>query len=199
MTETGIEGGVHWVKDRETGEVLNIEWDEDYRAEILAFYDRQCAHPETEVRRVKVANGSIQVRSCCTVCGTRVGNAQKQEDAAWVASLPIQDASEEATYANRRADEKYEIAMRHAARQRAERGEFTKFYQEYLASEGWAAIRQKVIRRCGNLCEGCGDQPVEHVHHMTYAHLGHEFLFELLGLCRDCHDRVHDKPLRSIR
>ena len=29
------------------------------------------------------------------------------------------------------------------------------------------------------------------VHHTTYANVGHEFLFELVALCPECHNRYH--------
>jgi hypothetical protein len=29
------------------------------------------------------------------------------------------------------------------------------------------------------------------VHHLTYAHVFNEFLFELMAVCDECHDRLH--------
>lgn len=65
---------------------------------------------------------------------------------------------------------------------------------EYLASEKWQDIRRRVLARAGHTCEGCGINSATQVHHLTYEHVGHEFLFELLALCRDCHKRIHDAP-----
>lgn len=53
--------------------------------------------------------------------------------------------------------------------------------------------RRKIIDRCNGRCEGCGEAPVAQVHHLTYEHVGDEFLFELVGLCNRCHDRMHGK------
>lgn len=64
-------------------------------------------------------------------------------------------------------------------------------YKEHLKSTKWAELRKKVIARCGNVCEGCGCAPVENVHHLTYANVGDELLFQLVGLCRNCHKKAH--------
>ncbi len=31
----------------------------------------------------------------------------------------------------------------------------------------------------------------EDVHHLTYARLYDEMLFDLIAVCRDCHERLH--------
>jgi hypothetical protein len=64
-------------------------------------------------------------------------------------------------------------------------------YREYLASPEWQALHRRVFLRSGAMCEGCGQRPVQDVHHRTYEHCGSEFLFELIGLCRECHERLH--------
>lgn len=67
-----------------------------------------------------------------------------------------------------------------------------KKYADYLQSDKWKAIRLKVLKRDNNLCQGCLEATATDVHHITYANLGDELMFELLSLCRDCHfNRVH--------
>jgi replicative DNA helicase len=66
-----------------------------------------------------------------------------------------------------------------------------KRYHEYLLSPEWMALRRKVLDRCGGLCEGCREERVTQVHHLTYAHVRNELLFELVGLCDACHERAH--------
>jgi hypothetical protein len=66
------------------------------------------------------------------------------------------------------------------------------WYQNYLASPEWDIVRRKVIARARGLCEGCAG-PGEEVHHVSYDHVGEEFMFELLYLCRDCHERWHGR------
>jgi hypothetical protein len=64
-------------------------------------------------------------------------------------------------------------------------------HAEYLLSPAWRKRRKMVLQRCWPVCEGCGLQVPCEVHHLTYEHWRAEFLFELVGLCRECHERIH--------
>jgi hypothetical protein len=65
-------------------------------------------------------------------------------------------------------------------------------YDEYLRSPEWKHKRSLVISREKNTCQGCGIMPIEEVHHSTYSHIGDELLFQLVGLCSECHRKVHN-------
>ncbi len=67
-------------------------------------------------------------------------------------------------------------------------------YADYLKSEEWALRRDLVMQRTGGRCEGCRLKAASEVHHLTYAHVTQEFLFELVALYADCHERVHADP-----
>lgn len=71
------------------------------------------------------------------------------------------------------------------------------WYNEYLRSPKWAVTRQKVLKRSGGLCEGCGDVKATQVHHTTYKHVGNELLWELRAICDACHDRCHDEKAQG--
>ena len=62
-------------------------------------------------------------------------------------------------------------------------------YKKYLDSPAWQVKRDKVIQRDGGHCV-CGAQATQ-VHHKNYDHIGKEPLEELVALCEDCHNRVH--------
>ena len=64
-------------------------------------------------------------------------------------------------------------------------------YASYLSTPQWKARAAKVHKRAKGMCEGCGTKKSREVHHLSYAHVGNEFLFELVALCEDCHDRWH--------
>lgn len=66
-------------------------------------------------------------------------------------------------------------------------------YADYLKSRQWADKRDRVLRRANFHCEGCGCRPAVDVHHLTYEHVTQEFLFELVALCRECHERIHEQ------
>ena len=63
-------------------------------------------------------------------------------------------------------------------------------YKNYLESPAWKVKRDKVIERDGGQCV-CGTQATE-VHHKTYNNIGKEPLSDLVALCKECHERVHE-------
>lgn len=64
-------------------------------------------------------------------------------------------------------------------------------YQEYLEGPEWQRIRDKVLARANNVCEGCLEAPATQVHHATYDNIYDELAFQLLAVCRSCHEKVH--------
>jgi len=64
-------------------------------------------------------------------------------------------------------------------------------YEGYLKSPRWQEVREKVFRRDGGLCQGCLQAQATEVHHMSYDHAFNELAFELVSVCRDCHERIH--------
>lgn len=65
------------------------------------------------------------------------------------------------------------------------------FYYSYLKSDEWKKLRRIVFMRCKGICEQCGVAQMEATHHKTYKRLGHELLEDLLGVCDDCHKKIH--------
>jgi 5-methylcytosine-specific restriction endonuclease McrA len=64
-------------------------------------------------------------------------------------------------------------------------------YEAYLQSQEWADKRELIFKRAKGFCEGCGQAPAREVHHLSYENCFNEFLWELVAICRDCHERVH--------
>ena len=67
-------------------------------------------------------------------------------------------------------------------------------HREYIKTPKWQSKREKVMQRANHHCEGCGEYlgVAGHVHHTTYNNWKDEFLFELIYLCKECHQRVHN-------
>lgn len=70
-------------------------------------------------------------------------------------------------------------------------------YDKYLLTPEWQMKRDKVLRRDKNLCQGCFVRPAISAHHLTYKHVGCEFLFELVSVCAECHGRLHSSQDRT--
>lgn len=72
-------------------------------------------------------------------------------------------------------------------------------YAAYIRSEEWQAVRHRFwASRLPKECYCCGrkDGPKD-LHHRTYKNLGAENLRDLVPLCRQCHDDVHDLVRRT--
>jgi hypothetical protein len=74
-------------------------------------------------------------------------------------------------------------------------------YNAYLASPEWKAKRAKVLARASGGCEACANAAATEVHHITYAHVFDEPLFDLRAVCRPCHERLtkRDRENRERR
>lgn len=70
----------------------------------------------------------------------------------------------------------------------------TKTKRSYLASIKWNTIRLQVLKRDNYTCRKCNatDIPLE-VHHITYERFENEQLSDLVSVCRECHQSIHNK------
>ena len=179
-----------WYKitDPRDGEIVGLRDSEAYWHEIQQV--GRCTHTDRELRAWTIAGGSIQAVDQCRACGAKVGTPKKVADRS---SLPPADLALIASDEEARQALIDSIKIKHIDLEMLGREAHRADYAAYLASDRWRQKRAKVLRRCGGICEGCAERPAVEVHHASYAHLFDELLFELVGLCGDCHRRVHDK------
>lgn len=73
------------------------------------------------------------------------------------------------------------------------------FYQ-YIKTQAWEEMRQKVFRRDGFRCVVCGEEKNLNVHHLTYENLGAEKVSDMITLCRTCHQGIHEgKTIEQLK
>ena len=73
------------------------------------------------------------------------------------------------------------------------RQDFTPEYQNYLQSERWKHFCSWVKEKRNYTCEHCGSSERLQVHHKTYVRLGQELLSDVLCVCRECHETIHNR------
>lgn len=169
----------------------------------------QCqGNPVAEVRVKTFSNGSKQYCQQCIECGQRVSTWLAKTHPLVLAitdRIPFDEAAEQAFRDRRHATWTQEIQQRQEERraeierQNTERANFAakqdaawwQWYNTYLRSAAWRSIRQRVMDRANGMCEGCAANYATQVHHLTYAHVGNEFLWELVAVCDSCHTRYH--------
>ena len=67
------------------------------------------------------------------------------------------------------------------------------WYQTYLLTDHWQAVRERTLRRDRYRCRKCGARTRLEVHHVNYDRIGKENPTDLLTLCYKCHRKEHDK------
>jgi len=151
----------------------------------------ECACENTILTLMHTAT-SPQVRRQCVRCGRAVGNAIKHSDVpGGVDSLPrfdfgLRDRWDAMRQESMRAQRSEVIEQRQE--QAAVRREW---YAQYLQSEQWREKREAVLNRARHTCEGCGAAKATEVHHLTYDNVGDELLWQLVAVCRACHEKAH--------
>jgi hypothetical protein len=162
------------------------------RAELEESMPAQCDHKRIEPRRYPIANGRVQLRNQCLDCGELVGSALRYDSVPNVEALPVVNEIARQRTQNRWQD-RQEVAERH---RRERDSAFWAYYDAHLNSQEWREKCRLKRERAEHVCEGCGLNKVNHIHHLTYDNLGDELLFELVALCVECHQKIH--PHREI-
>lgn len=65
-------------------------------------------------------------------------------------------------------------------------------YDAYIVSDAWRARRLRALKRDRRRCQGCGATSGLHVHHRTYERFTKEPQSDLVTVCQDCHQIIHD-------
>lgn len=186
------------ITDPDNGQRLPLDRDlaERYAKEVGALTAIECQHERTELRRGFNKGGGPIIKKQCLDCGLLVGNAVKRTPETDL--LPEIDEGHNPAYEATRKGEWDALRRRYVALQKSRwRGSaegksyFQRSHADYLTSPEWTERRSLVLDRANGLCEGCRKARASEVHHLSYRNWGNEFLFELVALCGDCHDRIH--------
>ena len=74
---------------------------------------------------------------------------------------------------------------------------FHPWWGRYLASHAWKLKRALVWDlqqgKCGCIAKKWIEPQNRHTHHRTYDRVGFEEIDDLIGLCSDCHAKLHGK------
>lgn len=154
-----------------------------------------CDHPETELRDQIVSGGGTQRKHQCLICGSAKGGAAKLDKSVHV---PQWDTSLRSRWEEGKADERREIEELWVERTEELVTDGYELYLNYISSDDWRYKRKRILQRDGNICQACLAAKASEVHHHTYDNLYEEFMFELVAVCRPCHERLHSKKLAAL-
>jgi 5-methylcytosine-specific restriction endonuclease McrA len=66
-------------------------------------------------------------------------------------------------------------------------------YDAYRQTPEWRERRRLVLERDNYVCQACRQRRATQAHHLTYKHLKREPLFDLVAVCKPCHDALHNR------
>ena len=146
-----------------------------------------CLHNRVEIRRRALRGGIVQLGNQCLDCGRAVGNWLRRSTVSEPDGVPAWDAALQTRHLM--GEHRSEHTVQPVG------PSFSDLYHEHLSSDAWAELRERIIDRDGGLCQGCLQAEAVHVHHLTYHNLGDEFCWQLVAVCRACHERIHGRSL----
>lgn len=196
-------GKRHWIDDNPKpdwgdgpdGRRVKITGDVRFTALWQEWVADACHHERKGIVHWVNAGGQQCYNWYCGHCGLKLGpnipRLLAEEEGFYGVALDALASRTNAYVAERK--KRLDDLVR-AAAERAQPGNREE-YDDYLRSERWRQFRSLILRRAGGSCEGCLSAPAEHIHHLTYAHRGAEFAFELIALCAACHERIHEQEV----
>ena len=158
---------------------------------------KNCPHEKTSYYYIVKSNGEYAYMELCSLCGER-----KDKSKVWIkaSSIPFNAVITKYTdeikkdFANKKNIIQEEIRnIKYAI----EMSDKYQEYEKYLLSPEWQEKRRIRMlfndRNFNGKCEICFKNEATQIHHMTYAQLYNEWVFDLAAICSDCHERIHKK------
>jgi len=145
-----------------------------------------CTHESRNLRKRIIKDGRISYVTQCIRCGQTSPPIKAKEVLKLANGDPIEDYDDTLV-------QKWLLAkhMKYQESFFEMRKPLKVEYETYLKSNDWRQKRSQVIERSNGVCEICGIEEAEQVHHWTYTRIGKENLEDLAGLCRRCHEYIH--------
>jgi hypothetical protein len=178
------------VTDIDTGKEVVLFNSEELKRDMSELAQQRCQHANVEMAQVKYRNLSLHVRRVCVECGAFKGDTIKRENEHSDLQI-IDQESIRAAYDKRMQGRREEIIQKHVRLQRRREAGFQIEYISYLGSPDWKQRRERVLKRANFICEGCLEKRATVVHHLNYKSIYSEMLFDLVGLCKECHAKCH--------
>lgn len=138
------------------------------------------------VKKLK-SNGDFLVQKQCFECGKKSPKtAYKFDEVGGI------DKVKKLPDFNYELENKYYEMQRIEAREKylAKRDELLTEYSIYLNSEKWKEKRERVLKRDNYVCKACERNKATQVHHISYEFIYNEPLFDLVSVCKPCHDKI---------
>lgn len=159
-------------------------------------------HNMVFVRRTKI-DGTILVNKQCMECGEHDARAYKKELLPADAPLFDEQKKEQLYIINKQKENDIQreiyIQERESIWEPDKIKWFKDVYDPYLKTEKWHKKRDLVLKRDNYICQACLKNKANQAHHLTYQNVLDEPLFDLISVCKPCHDKIHIKKYEKYR
>lgn len=163
----------------------------------------ECNHPVTRPTQATKSNGVVCVYLQCVKCGEKTKEDKKAKYD--VCQLPQFDKEKQEQERERRKAARNRVweqwneerKREFESKQSDQNREWWQKYSAYLNTPGWQQVRRRVLVRDNFTCQNCFQKVTDYTgigHHISYDaynRLGYSFAFEVICLCRSCHDDFH--------
>ncbi len=154
-----------------------------------------CEHANRVATKRILTNGILTVSLQCQQCGSGQARSMSEYN---VNALPDFDESIKPRYEQELKREWEQSRAKFLHEQATHSGDWWDKYKSYLESSEWKLVRNWVLKR-DEICQCCFSQSANQAHHLSYeTYNKHGFTFpaECVGVCEDCHNRMHEgEPL----
>lgn len=167
-------------------------------------YEGKCCNkPELVMVKHTIRDGRFQIKKQCYNCGMIQGPCYPFKTVENIEDLTISSRVFQDNLIEARSEEFLNMRMQVLKMFQEKSGVHTDKegplleYAEYLKSPEWKEKRKMVMQRDKYICQSCLVEDAREVHHLTYRHLYNEPLFDLVAVCRDCHQSITDMDNKS--
>lgn len=182
------------LRGSENGAIWVLATEDEYKR-YWAMSPTNCEHDETELRDFRTSNGGWQRKQQCKRCGAPASQSLPRDKSI---AVPMWDyAAVESWEADCHAKQSTLEGILISRTNSSESSGYV-FYEDYLKSAEWKALRERIMIRDKELCQGCLKEIATDIHHLTYDNIFREFTFELIAVCRSCHTRLHKKKIAAL-
>ena len=174
------------------GRSVKVGYHPHVAARYETWIEEACKHEKTSIIAKRDKLGRIGYYERCNSCGCAFTSAMKHSDAhargvSTISHDEIEAIADRYCQARRDGYDRITATVIDQVQQQNRAD-----YDAYLRSPEWRSLRKRIYKRASGLCEGCLLRPATQTHHLTYAHKGNEFAWELVAICDACHDRISE-------
>lgn len=141
-----------------------------------------CGNNELNFVLFTMVNGHKRVRKQCLKCGNSDATTYKHSLFKDIFKLPLYNKELRSNFIQIQADNRYirrDVGAKH-------------YYNDvYLKSNEWKQKRENILKRDEYTCQCC-NEPAQQVHHINYNNVYKEKEKQLISVCKDCHELIHN-------